>query len=94
VLLKKCLDKILDGKGEPQDLEYLKSLGESIKVTSRCGLGQTSPNPVLTTLKNFRSVYEKKVRKEADIMQPQFDIRKALIPAEEIAKRKSEIFTA
>jgi [NiFe] hydrogenase diaphorase moiety large subunit len=92
VLLKKYLDKILDGKGELQDLDFLKSLGESIKITSRCGLGQTSPNPVLTTLKNFRPVYEAKVRKEADIMQPLFDIKKALKPAEEIAKRKSVIF--
>jgi [NiFe] hydrogenase diaphorase moiety large subunit len=40
------------------DLEYLEELGETIKATSRCGLGQTSPNPVLTTLKNFRPLYE------------------------------------
>jgi len=92
VLLKKYLDKILDGKGEPQDLDFLKSLGESIKVTSRCGLGQTSPNPVLTTLKNFRSVYEKKVKKCDDGLQPTFDIKKALAPAEAIAQRKSEIY--
>jgi [NiFe] hydrogenase diaphorase moiety large subunit len=94
VLLKKYLDKILDGKGEPQDLDFLKSLGESIKITSRCGLGQTSPNPVLTTLKNFRGSYEKRVKEATDRMQPLFDIKKALAPAEEIAKRKSEIFNA
>jgi len=92
VILKKHLDKILNGQGEPQDLDFLKSLGESIKLTSRCGLGQTSPNPVLTTLKNFRSVYESKVRTFADKFQPTFDIRKALADAESIAKRKSEIY--
>jgi [NiFe] hydrogenase diaphorase moiety large subunit len=93
VLLKKYLDKILAGKGEPQDLDILQQLGESIKITSRCGLGQTSPNPVLTTLKNFRKLYESKVKKAADGMQPTFDIRKALADGEAIAKRKSVIFT-
>jgi [NiFe] hydrogenase diaphorase moiety large subunit len=70
VLLKKYLDKILAGAGEPEDLDILKQLGESIKLTSRCGLGQTSPNPVLTTLKNFRKDYESKVKKAKDGMQP------------------------
>ncbi len=93
VLLKKYLDKILAGKGEPQDLDAMQQLGESIKVTSRCGLGQTSPNPVLTTLKNFRKIYESKVKKSADGMQPTFDIRKALKDAEAIANRNSVIFT-
>jgi [NiFe] hydrogenase diaphorase moiety large subunit len=93
VLLKKYLDKILAGAGEPEDLDILKQLGESIKLTSRCGLGQTSPNPVLTTLKNFRKDYESKVKKVKDGMQPTFDIRKALADAESIAHRKSVIFT-
>lgn len=93
VLLEKFLHKILAGKGEPEDLDFLKSLGESIKVTSRCGLGQTSPNPVLTTLKNFRHIYESKVKKSPEGMQPEFDIKKALVDAETIAKRKSVIYT-
>ncbi len=93
VLLKKYLDKILAGKGEPQDLDLLQELGESIKTTSRCGLGQTSPNPVLTTLKNFRPLYENKVKKYPDGMQPTFDIRKALADAEKIANRQSVIYT-
>jgi [NiFe] hydrogenase diaphorase moiety large subunit len=93
VLLKKYLDKILKGCGEPEDLDILQKLGESIKLTSRCGMGQTSPNPVLTTLKNFRKNYESKVKKVSDGMQPTFDIRKALADAESIAHRKSVIFT-
>lgn len=93
VLLKKYLDKILAGCGEPQDLDMLRELGESIKLTSRCGFGQTSPNPVLTTLKNFRKEYESKVKKADDGMQPAFNIRKALADGEAIAKRKSVIFT-
>ena len=93
VLLKKYLDKILAGKGEPEDLDILQKLGKSIKLTSRCGMGQTSPNPVLTTLKNFRKNYEAKVKKAVDGMQPTFDIRAALADAESIAHRKSVIFT-
>ncbi|MGB8227373.1 MAG: NAD(P)H-dependent oxidoreductase subunit E [Sedimentisphaerales bacterium] len=93
VLLKKYLDKILAGKGEPEDLDILQKLGESIKLTSRCGMGQTSPNPVLTTLKNFRKNYESKVKKVSDGMQPTFDIRAALADAESITHRKSVIFT-
>jgi len=93
VLLKKYLDKILTGKGEPEDLDMLKQLGESIKITSRCGMGQTSPNPVLTTLKNFPKIYESKVKKVTDGLQPTFDIRKALADAESIAHRNSVIFT-
>ncbi|MGA2915566.1 MAG: NAD(P)H-dependent oxidoreductase subunit E [Sedimentisphaerales bacterium] len=93
VLLKKNLDKILAGKGEPEDLDILQQLSESIKLTSRCGLGQTSPNPVLTTLKNFRKDYESKVKKAVDGLQPAFDIKKALADGEAIAKRKSVIFT-
>jgi [NiFe] hydrogenase diaphorase moiety large subunit len=92
VLLKKYLDKILAGKGEPEDLDILQKLGESVKTTSRCGLGQTSPNPILTTLKNFRKCYEAKVKKVNDGSQPMFDIRKALSNAESIAKRDSVIF--
>jgi len=89
LLLKKRLDKVLAGKGEPGDLEYLEQLGQTVKTASRCGLGQTSANPVLTTLKNFRGLYERKVSKAADGLQPGFDIRSAVAAAEAIAGRKS-----
>ena len=51
------LDKICAGEGELEDLDRLESLGQMIKDTSLCGLGQTAPNPVLSTLKHFRSEY-------------------------------------
>ncbi len=91
-LLKKGLEKIQEGRGEPQDLEYLQQLGETIKVASRCGLGQTSSNPVLTSLKNFRSVYEAKVKPEEHGFNPDFDISAALSDAEAVADRKSMIY--
>ena len=52
------LNRICDGKGEPGDIEKLESLATSIKNTALCGLGQTAPNPVLSTIRHFRNEYE------------------------------------
>jgi [NiFe] hydrogenase diaphorase moiety large subunit len=89
VLLRERLEQILAGRGEPGDLDYLRELGETIKATSRCGLGQTSPNPILTTLENFRPAYEALVRPEKQGFQSTFDLAAALGEAEAITGRKS-----
>jgi NADH-quinone oxidoreductase subunit F len=52
------LDYITRGYGEPGDIELLVELGEAVKTGSLCGLGQTAPNPVLTTIRYFRDEYE------------------------------------
>jgi NADH-quinone oxidoreductase subunit F len=52
------LKRICNGAGEPEDLDYLVELGEEIKCSSLCGLGQTAPNPVLSTLRHFPDEYE------------------------------------
>lgn len=51
------LERITKGQGQPEDLIKLQTLGETVKRGSLCGLGQTAPNPVLTTLRYFRSEY-------------------------------------
>ena len=51
------LNKIVEGKGTLEDLDMLEQLGHMIKDTSLCGLGQTAPNPVLSTLKHFKDEY-------------------------------------
>ena len=56
--LLEILNKITDGKGTLEDLDKLEALCYYIKENSLCGLGQTAPNPVLSTLKNFRDEYE------------------------------------
>jgi NADH-quinone oxidoreductase subunit F len=56
------LERICDGKGREQDLQILEDLGNHISQGSLCGLGQTAPNPVLTTLRYFREEYEAHVR--------------------------------
>jgi NADH-quinone oxidoreductase subunit F len=52
------LERICDGKGKPEDLDLLEDMAYKVKDGSLCGLGQTAPNPVLTTLKYFRHEYE------------------------------------
>ncbi|MBC7318257.1 NADH-quinone oxidoreductase subunit NuoF [Candidatus Bipolaricaulota bacterium] len=56
------LTRIVEGKGTPEDLDVLLDLGQKVKNYSLCGLGQTAPNPVLTTLRYFREEYEAHVR--------------------------------
>ena len=55
------LDSIARGRGTRQDLALLEELCEVVQATSLCGLGQTAPNPVLSTLKYFRDEYEAKL---------------------------------
>jgi len=56
--LHEMLEKICSGKGTIEDVEYLKNLGAVIKDTALCGLGQTSPNPVLSTIEHFYDEYK------------------------------------
>jgi NADH:ubiquinone oxidoreductase subunit F (NADH-binding)/(2Fe-2S) ferredoxin len=56
------LDNICRKQGRPGDIELLEELGESIAATSLCALGQSAPNPVLTTIRYFRDEYEAHIR--------------------------------
>ncbi len=56
------LTRITEGKGEEGDIEKLQRLGNMIKKSSLCGLGQSAPNPVLSTIKNFRVEYEEHIK--------------------------------
>jgi len=55
------LTRICEGEGREGDIELLEELGEQIKAGSLCGLGQTAPNPVLSTIRYFREEYEKHI---------------------------------
>ncbi len=55
------LTRITKGKGLPGDIEKLERLGAMIKKSSLCGLGQSAPNPILSTIKNFREEYEEHI---------------------------------
>ena len=58
------LNRITEGKGEEGDIEKLIELGEEIKATALCGLGQTAPNPVLSTIRYFRDEYEAHIKEK------------------------------
>lgn len=55
------LTRITEGKGKDGDIEKLERLGNTIKKSSLCGLGQSAPNPILSTIKNFREEYEEHI---------------------------------
>ncbi|HOQ89578.1 MAG TPA: NADH-ubiquinone oxidoreductase-F iron-sulfur binding region domain-containing protein, partial [Candidatus Hydrogenedentes bacterium] len=57
------LENISKGQGRPEDLRQLEEIAETVKMGSLCGLGQTAPNPVLTTLRYFRNEYEEHIEK-------------------------------
>jgi NADH-quinone oxidoreductase subunit F len=57
------LEDITNGRGRPGDIELLQELAESVKDGSLCGLGQTAPNPVLTSIRYFRDEYEDHIKR-------------------------------
>jgi [NiFe] hydrogenase diaphorase moiety large subunit len=85
-LLKMKLEKILDGRGTASDLEELKQLGTTVKMMSRCGLGQSAANPVLTTLQNLPELYRKRITAKDFI--PYFDIAGAFSEQAAVTGRK------
>ncbi len=85
MILRRMVEKIVEGRGIKPDLDNMVQWGEIMRNTSRCGLGQTSANPVSTTISNFRELYESKV-KDVDF-QSDFDMKKAIIESCEAVGR-------
>lgn len=85
-LLLKKMDKILSGKAVRRDLAELESLAGSVKFMSRCGLGQTAPNPILTSLRNLPHLYERLLA--AGDFAPELDLEQAMKPALAHTKRE------
>ena len=88
-VLKKKLLKILNARGVEQDIDDMVEWGKYLKA-SRCGLGQTAANPILTSIKNFRHLYESKIqsRKEYDTG---FDLSRAVKESCQITGRVPNI---
>ncbi|MEI6069866.1 MAG: NAD(P)H-dependent oxidoreductase subunit E [Methylococcaceae bacterium] len=84
-LLKKQLDKIIEGHGSAGDVVALEELCQLIKTQSHCGLGQTAANPVLTTLERYPELYQNQLKKIS--YEPGFDLDGALETARRLAKR-------
>ena len=62
--MQQILTRITEGKGKEEDLSLLEDLAKSIKDSALCGLGQTAPNPVLTTIRYFRDEYEAHIKEK------------------------------
>ncbi len=92
VFLQKAVAKFRKGLANPADIDYLRDLSGTIIETSRCGLGMTSPNPILSTLENFPLVYSAMVKPSEDRIRATFDIQAAIGDARHLAKRRSYIF--
>lgn len=88
-VLKKKLEKILNARGVEQDIVDMENWGKFLKA-SRCGLGQTAANPILSAIKNFRPLFESKIqtRKEYD---SGFDLSSAVKEACEVTGRVPNI---
>jgi len=90
-LLKERVERIRAGRGEDADLAYLRELATTVKTTSRCGLGQTSPNPVLATLEKFPHAYRVHLGANGNGKLPAFDLSAATAEARRLAGREFEI---
>jgi len=90
VQLRAKLEKIQRGRGTGQDLKDIQDWGKIIKAASRCGLGQTSPNPLLTTIQNFPEIYQKKILKNVEF-QSEFDLTAAVGEAAALTGRKPHL---
>jgi len=86
ILLKKNLEKILIGRGTLADIAALEALANTVTRMSRCGLGQTAANPILTTIRNFPQAYEARLQPEPFV--PRVALREALAEAVEVQGRE------
>ena len=89
VLLKDKFEKIVSGNGTETDLQELEAWCDIVKDMSRCGLGQTSPNPIATTIANFRKLYEAKLQKGD--YATKFDLAAAVEEGCKVAGRKPNL---
>ncbi len=90
VLLKDAVHKVVSGAGEPSDLDAMRHLSKFIIQTSRCGLGQAAPNPVLGALENFSELYAGLVAERKPGLLSTFDLSSAVIDAELRVGRQSK----
>ena len=84
VLLKESIQSTLNGHATKDDIVALESLATTVAKFSRCGLGQTAPNPILSTLRNFPQIYESRLVPANDV---RIDIARAVEDAAAIQRQ-------
>jgi len=88
VLLKQTLERIMEGRGEPEDIELMETVSRTMKAASRCGLGQTASNPVTSSLASFRGKYEALLSTAREGRRRAFDLDAAVAEAAVVANRE------
>ena len=88
-VLLRGVQRVMAGRGQPSDLEQFEEVGRMMKACSRCGLGQTSWRPVVTSLQNFRIALRIAGARRPDGFQRGFDLKAAVAGAERLTGRKS-----
>jgi [NiFe] hydrogenase diaphorase moiety large subunit len=88
-ILKNAIEKVVAGKAIKKDLDDMIAWSEILRKTTRCGLGQTSSNPITTTITNFRDLYDLRVS-NVDF-KSDFDLQKSVLESCEVVKRSSQI---
>lgn len=89
VILKQKLEKILEGRGVSQDIDDMVEWSQMMKV-NRCGLGHTAANPILSSIRNFRHLYESRIQKNKDF-DSGFDLHKAVVDSCMFVQRKPNL---
>lgn len=74
-IMASILNRICEGEGRPEDLEQIRSLGETIQKSSKCNLGQTGPRPVLDALIHFRERFEEAIASKRKIPRGQYKVK-------------------
>jgi len=85
-LLQQGMQKIVDGRATRADIRATEALAETVTRMSRCGLGQSAPNPILTTMRNFPELYEARLRPE--LFVPRVSLEEALANAVRVQGRE------
>ena len=88
-ILKNSIEKVVAGKAIKKDVEDMLAWSEILRKTTRCGLGQTSSNPITTTIKNFRDLYDLRVSNEA--FKSDFDLQKSVLESCEVVGRDPKV---
>ena len=80
----------MDGNGTKNDIDELLSWSQVGKATNRCGLGQTAANPIISTIENFRNLYEGYIQTDSDYVSS-FDMAQAVAESCEVVGRVPNI---
>ncbi len=89
VILKEGIERIRKGLGEPEDIAQFKHIAATMKATSRCGLGQTAANPVLSTIESFPELYTSQIKDDPEGCRSSFDLGAAVALSETLTGRSS-----